>query len=94
MVSWFKQSEGSVTYCIHSVGRIALEVLFVEAHGGDDGACSPVDQDICQKFLQAEFPVEETVQHQQLLNFYAENNKKAKLNSLLNLSCQPSIRFL
>lgn len=46
--------------CINPVVRIALKVLFVETHGGDNGACGPVDHDICQEVIQAEFPVEET----------------------------------
>lgn len=43
--------------CIHPVVGIGIEVLFVEAHGGDDGACCPVDHDVCQEVIQTEFPV-------------------------------------
>lgn len=41
---------------IYSFLRITLHVLFVEAHGGDYGACGPVDHDIRQEVIQAEFP--------------------------------------
>lgn len=47
--------------CIHSFVEVALEILFVETHGGDNGARGPVDHDICQYVIQAEFPVQ--VQH-------------------------------
>lgn len=44
--------------CIHSFLQITLEVLFVEAHGRDYGACGPIYHDICQEVIQAELPVQ------------------------------------
>ena len=43
---------------VQSVFNISLQVLFVEAHGGDHGACSPVDHDIRQEVVKAEFSVQ------------------------------------
>lgn len=56
MTVWIKGASNHIL-CIHSVVWISLEVLFVEAHGRDDGACGPVDHHVCQEVIQAEFPV-------------------------------------
>lgn len=45
---------------IHSVVKITPQILFVEAHGRGDGACGPVDRDICQEVIQAEFSAQMT----------------------------------
>lgn len=47
--------------CINSVLNVGLQVLFVEAHGGHNGACGPIYHDICQEVIQTELPVPKDV---------------------------------
>lgn len=41
---------------IHPFVNIGFQVLLVEAHGRDYGACGPVYHDVCQKVIQGKFP--------------------------------------
>lgn len=43
------------TPCIHPFVNITTQILFVEAHGRDYGACGPIYHDICQKVIQGKF---------------------------------------
>lgn len=48
----------SLIPCINSVLNIGLQVLFVEAHGGYNGACGPIYHYICQEIIETELPVQ------------------------------------
>lgn len=37
--------------------KVFAQILFVEAHWGDDGACSPVDHDVGEEIIQTELPM-------------------------------------
>lgn len=41
-------------HSVHPCLEVFLQVLFVEAHGGNDGACGPVDHDICEEIVKTE----------------------------------------